>query len=89
MPRDSRIITQAGTMQWTVGNVGATTGLKGVGDFAKKIGRGMVTNESAIKPEYVGSGVLMLDPTYKHIILIDLNDWNGEVVLEDGIFLHC
>ena len=89
MPRDSGIITQAGTMQWTVGNVGATTGLKGVGVFAKKIGRGMVTNESAIKPEYVGSGVLMLDPTYKHIILIDLNDWNGEVVLEDGIFLAC
>lgn len=85
----SGIITQSGAMQWTVGNVQATTGIKGVGDFAKKLGRGMVTNESAIKPEYVGSGVLMLEPTYKHILLVDMNDWNGEIVLEDGMFVAC
>lgn len=83
------LITQAGAMQWTVGNIHATTGLKGVGDFAKKLGRGMVTNESAIKPEYVGSGQIMLEPTYKHIILIDMEEWDNEIVLEDGMFLAC
>lgn len=85
----SNITLQAGAMQWTVGNVKATTGLKGVGDFFGKMVRGSVTNESAIKPEYTGNGLLVLEPTYKHIILLDLDDWNGSVVLDDGLFLAC
>lgn len=85
----SAITVQAGAMQWTVGDVGATTGLKGVGDLFGKAIRGKVTGESAIKPEYVGSGVLVLEPTYKHILLVDVGDWNGSIVLEDGLFLAC
>ncbi len=83
------IILQAGAMQWTVGDVHATTGIKGVGDFFGKAIRSTVTNESAIKPEYQGTGTLVLEPTYKHIILIDISDWNGSVVLDDGLFLAC
>lgn len=85
----SNITLQAGAMQWMVGNVKATTGLQGVGDFFGKMVRGAVTNESAIKPEYTGNGLLVLEPTYKHIILLDLDDWNGSVVLDDGLFLAC
>ena len=85
----SNITVQAGAMQWTVGDVKATTGLKGVGDFFSKTIRGSVTGESAIKPEYTGSGTLVLEPTYKHILLLDLANWNGSVVLDDGLFLAC
>ncbi len=85
----SDIILQAGAMQWTVGNVNATTGVKGVGDLFGKAIRGSVTGESAIKPEYTGDGTLVLEPTYKHILLVDLADWNGSVVLDDGLFLAC
>ena len=85
----ANITLQAGAMQWTVGNVGATTGLKGVGDLFSKAVRGKVTGESAIKPEYKGNGLLVLEPTYKHIILIDISDWNGSIVLDDGLFLAC
>lgn len=85
----AQITLQAGAMQWTVGNVNATTGLKGVGDLFGKALRGSVTGESAIKPEYTGDGVLVLEPTYKHIILLDLSQWNGSVVLDDGLFLAC
>jgi len=87
--RKSNITLQAGAMQWSVGNVNATTGLKGVGDFFGKALRGSVTGESAIKPEYTGDGLLVLEPTYKHIILIDVADWNGSIVLDDGLFLAC
>lgn len=83
------ITTQAGAMQWTVGNVKATTGIKGAGDFLNKMVRGSVTNESAIKPEYVGQGLLVLEPTYRHPILMDTRDWGGSVVLDDGLFLAC
>ena len=85
----SPVTVQAGAMQWTVGNVEATTGIKGVGDLFGKAIRGKVTGESAIKPEYVGTGTLVLEPTYRHIILLDLRNWNGSIVLDDGLFLAC
>lgn len=85
----SNVTTQAGAMQWTVGDVNATTGVKGVGDLFTKTLRGSVTGESAIKPEYTGSGLLVLEPTYKHLILLDVADWNGSIVLDDGLFLAC
>ena len=85
----ANITLQAGAMQWTVGDVKATTGVKGVGDFFSKSLRGSVTGESAIKPEYTGSGILVLEPTYKHILLIDTANWGGNVVLDDGLFLAC
>ena len=85
----SNVTVQAGAMQWMVGNVHATTGVKGVGDFFGKAVRGKVTGESAIKPEYTGDGILVLEPTYKHLLLVDLADWNSSIVLDDGLFLAC
>ncbi len=85
----TNITLQAGAMQWTVGDVSATTGVKGVGDLFGKAFRGSVTGESAIKPEYTGNGLLVLEPTYKHILLIDTADWGGSIVLDDGLFLAC
>ncbi len=85
----SGITLQAGAMQWTAGDVNATTGVKGVGDLLGKALRGGVTGESAIKPEYTGTGTLVLEPTYKHILLINVAEWNGSIVLDDGLFLAC
>ena len=58
-------------MQWMLGNVNATTGIKGVGGTSwGKAVRGKASGESAIKPEYTGDG-LLLEPTYKYLILMD------------------
>ena len=81
-------ITSAVAMQWTVGNVEAVTDIKGVGDFLGKALKGSVTKESTVKPKYRGNGMLMLEPTYKHILLEDVSEWNG-LVLDDGLFLAC
>lgn len=86
---ETGITLQAGAMQWMVGDVKATTGIKGVGDLFGKALRGKVTGESAIKPEYVGSGMLILEPTYKHLFLLDTAEWNNGIVLSDGMFLAC
>lgn len=85
----SNVTVQTGAMQWMAGNVNATTGLKGVGDFFGKAVRGKVTGESAIKPEYTGDGILVLEPTYKHLILLNVSEWGGSVVLDDGLFYAC
>lgn len=85
----SNITLQAGAMQWMLGDVNATTGIKGVGDLFGKAVRGKMTGESAIKPEYTGNGLLVLEPTYKHILLLDVGAWNGSIVIEDGMFMAC
>ncbi|MBD3109603.1 AIM24 family protein [Bacillus sp. AGMB 02131] len=83
------VTIQAGTMQWMAGNVNATTGIKGVGDFIGKAIRSRVTNETTIKPEYTGDGTLVLEPTYKYLLLLDVAEWGGSVVLDDGLFYAC
>jgi uncharacterized protein (AIM24 family) len=86
---NNAVICQSGSMQWTLGNVNMTSGIKSVGNFLGKMVGGAVTGESAVKPEYSGTGLMMLEPTYKHILLVDLEDWNGAIVLDDGLFLAC
>lgn len=79
----------AGAMQWTVGKVEMETGIKGAGDFIGKALKGAVTKESTVKPIYRGKGILVLEPTYRYILLEDLSDWEGGMVLDDGMFLAC
>ncbi len=83
------VITQAGAMQWFAGDVEAATGIKGVGSLMGNLVKGAVTNESAVKPEYRGSGYLALEPTYKFIILADIGEWGSGMTIEDGMFLAC
>lgn len=79
---------QAGAMQAMFGPVEATSNVKGVGDLFSKAVRGAVTGESAIKPEYRGSGYLLLEPTFKHLILLDAyHEFPNGVVLDDGLYL--
>ena len=88
--KDHSAIIQAGAMQWMGGNVQATSGVKGIGDFLGKALKGAVTKETAIKPEYVGEGCLVLEPTYKYIILADIGKWGpAGMTIEDGMFLAC
>lgn len=87
--KNSSVILQAGAMQMIMGNVDVKTDVKGAGDFMKKFIGSKVTGETAIKPKYQGSGLVLLEPTYKYILFEDLADWNGDIVLEDGMFLAC
>lgn len=86
---DNEYTVSAGAMQWTLGNVEVTSDVKGVGDLFGKAIKGAVTKESAVKPKYKGKGILMLEPTYRHIILEDLSEWPSGIVLDDGMFLAC
>ena len=88
--KDPSAVIQAGSMQWMGGNIQATSGVKGIGDFLGKALKGAVTKETAVKPEYVGEGCLVLEPTYKYIILADVGKWGSAgMTIEDGMFLAC
>lgn len=85
---NSSINMQAGALQWMSGNIKVETDVKGVGDFLGKIAKGAVTKESAVKPKYIGNGIVVLEPTYKYIILLDVASWGqGGVTIEDGMYL--
>ncbi len=83
------VIISAGAMQMMLGNIEASTNVKGVGDMFMKALSSKVTNESAIKPRYTGQGLLVLEPTYKYILFEDLANWGGSVTVDDGMFLAC
>lgn len=78
---------QAGAMQWILGNVSMQSGVS-AGNFLGKALGAAVTGETMSKPEYTGQGYVMLEPTYKHILLVDVAQW-GQIVLDDGLFLAC
>lgn len=82
------VTISAGAMQWMSGSVEATADVKGIGDFFGKAISSKVTKESAIKPRYSGKGLLMLEPTYRHILLEEVSTWGG-LVMDDGLFLAC
>lgn len=85
---NSSIIMQAGALQWLTGNIHVETDVKGVGDFLGKMVKGAVTKESAIKPKYTGTGTIALEPTYKYLILCNVDSWGQSgVTIEDGMFL--
>lgn len=80
--------TQAGAMQLMMGDVNMDTGVKSAKGFLGAMVNAAVTNETAVKPEYAGNGQIILEPTYKHILLQDVADWGaGGLVIEDGMFL--
>ncbi len=83
------VFAQAGEMQMMIGDIEVATNVKGAGDFLKKLVKSSVTSETIIKPRYTGKGSLVLEPTFYHILLMDLDEWEGDVVIEDGMFLAC
>ena len=87
---DNSVKIQAGAMQWTAGNVESKTGVKNIGGFLKGALKGAVTGESALKPVYNGNGYLMLEPTFKYLMIEDIASWgDAGVVMQDGLFLAC
>lgn len=87
--QDDAVVIQAGAMQWFGGAVQVATDVKGAGDLIGKFIGSKVTGETAIKPKYYGSGLVVLEPTYKHILFEDLSQWGPGMVIQDGLFLAC
>ncbi|MDI4644436.1 AIM24 family protein [Cohnella hashimotonis] len=83
----NEVSMSAGAMQYMAGNVEMTTGIKGVGGLFRNMVSGAVSGESAIKPLYKGFGTVVLEPTYKFIWLIDVD--NDHISIDDGMFLAC
>lgn len=77
-----------GAMQFMLGNITSETGVTGVGDLLMKGLKSKATGDSAIKPIYKGSGLLVTEPTYFYPIIENVTEWGG-IVCDDGMFICC
>lgn len=85
----SCIKLKPGAMQFMTGNLQSDTGVKGIGDLGKKLVKGKTTGDNAIKPNYKGTGYLVTEPTFNYPIIVNLDEWYGAIVCDDGLFLAC
>ena len=87
--KDSAVRLKPGAMQVMSGNVTTTTGVTGVGDLIGKVVKSKMTGDAPIKPVYKGTGFVITEPTYQHLIIEDVGQWEGGMVCDDGMFVCC
>lgn len=84
---DGCIKTEAGALYYMLGDITSETKIGGITGFMKKAIKGGVTSESTVKPMYKGSGEIILEPSFKHYILMQLN--NESIIVDKGMFFCC
>lgn len=81
------IKTESGALYYFCGHIKSETKIGGVGGLFKKAISAGLTNESLVKPVYTGTGEIVLEPSFKHYILIELS--NEEIIVDKGLFFCC
>ena len=84
---NSKIKTEAGALYLYKGHIESETKIGGAGGALKKMISGSLTDESAVKPAYFGTGEVWLEPSFKHYFLLNLE---GEsIIVDKGLFYAC
>lgn len=77
---------EPGAMSYFQGPLEMVSGVT-AGNFLGRAITGALTGEKVAMPEYRGSGVLVLEPSFKHFILAELDD--GETIITDKGMFYC
>ncbi len=85
---DNAVRLKPGAMQLMLGEVTSETGVNGMGDLLMRGLKSKATGDSAIKPIYKGSGIVLTEPTYMYPIIENVTEWGG-LVCDDGMFICC
>ncbi len=88
MLQDNAIRLNPGAMQMMSGNITQTSGIQGAGDLLGKALKSKMTGDSVVKPVYLGTGILITEPTYNHLLIENVEEWGG-MVCDDGMFVCC
>lgn len=81
---DDSVKVEPGAMSYFKGNLEMVSGVT-LGNAVGRMFSGMLTGEKIAMPEYKGSGVLVLEPSFKHFITIEL-DPGETIVVDKGMF---
>lgn len=82
---NSSVKIEPGAMSYFRGNLEMVSGVT-PGNLIGRMFTGAVTGESVAQPEYRGTGMLVLEPTFKHLLTIDLQP-NEEIIVDKGMFM--
>jgi len=77
---------ESGALYFRRGNLEMENEVGGVGGFAKKIASKMLTDETAFKPTYSGTGEIYLEPTFGHFAIVQLD---SETLIADKGMYFC
>lgn len=77
---------EPGAMSYFQGNLEMVSGMT-LGNAVGKFFSGAVTGERAAQPEYKGTGMVVLEPSFKHFITLTLDP--GESIIVDKGMFYC
>ena len=77
---------EPGAMSYFQGNLEMVSGMT-LGNAVGKFFSGAVTGERAAQPEYKGTGMVVLEPSFKYFILLTLDP--GESIIVDKGMFYC
>lgn len=76
---------ESGAMSYFQGPLQVKAGITSAGKLMGQILTGKLTNEKIIMPEYSGSGVLVLEPSFKHFLVMELGQGES-IICDKGMF---
>ncbi len=83
---NDKVTIEKGAMSYFQGNIEMVSGVT-LGNALGRLVRGAVTGEHMAQPEYTGTGLLVLEPSFKHFLVLRL-DKGESVIVDDGMF-YC
>lgn len=75
---------EPGAMSYFQGNLEMVSGVT-AGNLLGRMFSGAVTGESAAQPEYRGTGMIVLEPSFKYFMVMELQQ-GEEIVVDKGMF---
>ncbi|MFB0917735.1 MAG: AIM24 family protein [Clostridiaceae bacterium] len=83
--RSASAFIENGALSYMRGNLDISSNVGGVGGLASKFITSKLTGEHIIKPLLKGTGEILLEPSFNHYVLIDLEE-NEEIIVDNKFF---
>ncbi len=83
---NEKVTIERGAMSYFQGNIQMVSGVT-MGNAIGRMFRGAVTGEQMAQPEYTGTGLLVLEPSFRHFLVLELAP-NERITIDDGMF-YC
>lgn len=83
---NDKVTIEKGAMSYFQGNLEMVSGVT-AGNAIGRMFRGAVTGENMAQPEYTGTGMLVLEPSFRHYLVLELAQ--GESVIVDKGMFYC
>lgn len=79
------VTIEPGAMSYFKGNIQMTSGVT-AGNALGRMFSSMTTGEAIAQPEYKGTGLLVLEPSFRHFLVLNME--NEDIIVDKGMF-YC